>query len=368
MATYELSTRQSIYALSSGDTLDLLSLGDVSRGVQFFIIADGSATISPYLTEQINFNAANLSITEGEYVLISAGPGSTWYVIASTSTSDGGGGSNPFAGTAVLITDESIEVNDEDSVVYLNMNTPGLSITLPSTTTNGRTLVFILKDGVEDIQLLTQGSNTFANGATSANVFCKNLGTIDGTGAGATFILTYNSEEDIWYQSGGTYGVTGSSGIFVDRGSNGLIFTSNSGHVYQILVSEASPTDSNAIVIQDPGNIVTQLGLVDHNGGISGSLPTWTTGPTIGGYLRFNSSLEAGAKRQGTATLSSGTATVTTTAITATSQVFLTHKGTGTVGNIGSLYLGTVNAGTNFQIKSTNGSDNDAVFWMVVEP
>lgn len=68
----------------------------------------------------------------------------------------------------------------------------------------------------------------------------------------------------------------------------------------------------------------------------------------------------------GAATLSAGTATVTTTAITANSRVFLTNQdGTGP---IGMPYISARTAGTNFVISSTNVLDASKIAWLIVEP
>lgn len=68
----------------------------------------------------------------------------------------------------------------------------------------------------------------------------------------------------------------------------------------------------------------------------------------------------------GQATMTSGAVTVSTTAVTASSIIFLTHAGTGITTNFGHLYVGTITAGTSFQIKSTGASDNDKVNWRIV--
>lgn len=69
----------------------------------------------------------------------------------------------------------------------------------------------------------------------------------------------------------------------------------------------------------------------------------------------------------GTATLSSGVVTVSTTAVTANSRIFITDNG-GTITNIGSLYISARTAGTSFVITSTNVLDASTVAWMIVEP
>ncbi len=65
------------------------------------------------------------------------------------------------------------------------------------------------------------------------------------------------------------------------------------------------------------------------------------------------------------AVLAAGVVTISTTAVTASSVVQLTHKGINTT-NLGTLYLGTVTAGTSFQIKSSNAADTDTVCWQIL--
>lgn len=69
----------------------------------------------------------------------------------------------------------------------------------------------------------------------------------------------------------------------------------------------------------------------------------------------------------GTVTLSSGTATVSTTKITANSRIFLTVEG-GTLTNVGSSYVSARTAGTQFVISSTNILDAANVAWLLIEP
>lgn len=69
----------------------------------------------------------------------------------------------------------------------------------------------------------------------------------------------------------------------------------------------------------------------------------------------------------GTATLSAGTVTVNTTAVTANSRIFLTVNG-GTLTNVGSTYISARTAGTSFAISSTNVLDASQVAWIIIEP
>ena len=90
----------------------------------------------------------------------------------------------------------------------------------------------------------------------------------------------------------------------------------------------------------------------------------------VDGHLAVNTSgytlkLRAGSNPAvGTATLSSGTVTVNTTAVTANSKIFLTYKN---CSNCGTLYKGTITAGTSFVIQSSNASDASQVDWWILE-
>lgn len=66
----------------------------------------------------------------------------------------------------------------------------------------------------------------------------------------------------------------------------------------------------------------------------------------------------------GAATLAAGTVTVATTAVRATSKVFLTRAVTG--GTTGDLRVGTITAGVSFVINSSSVLDTSTVNWMVV--
>lgn len=68
----------------------------------------------------------------------------------------------------------------------------------------------------------------------------------------------------------------------------------------------------------------------------------------------------------GTATLAGGTATVSTTKITASSRVFLTAQSTG--GTPGALRVSARTAGTSFTITSSSGTDTSTVGWLIMEP
>jgi hypothetical protein len=70
--------------------------------------------------------------------------------------------------------------------------------------------------------------------------------------------------------------------------------------------------------------------------------------------------------KMGLATLAAGTVVVSTTAVTATSRIFLTAQTTG--GTAGALRVSARTAGTSFTITSTSATDTSTVAWMIVNP
>jgi hypothetical protein len=70
--------------------------------------------------------------------------------------------------------------------------------------------------------------------------------------------------------------------------------------------------------------------------------------------------------KSGTATLVAGTVTVTNSAVTAASRIWLTTLTPG--GTRGALWIDAVTAGTSFVVKSTNGADTSVIAYRMDEP
>lgn len=68
----------------------------------------------------------------------------------------------------------------------------------------------------------------------------------------------------------------------------------------------------------------------------------------------------------GTATLVAGTVTVSTTAVTSSSKIFLTDATTGALTNIGTPTVGTIVNGTSFVINSSNILDTSNINWFII--
>ncbi len=72
--------------------------------------------------------------------------------------------------------------------------------------------------------------------------------------------------------------------------------------------------------------------------------------------------------KQGTATLSGGTVTVSTTAVTASSRIWLTVQSLGTVAVPKAVGVTTVTASTSFVITSADATDTSVIAWQITEP
>lgn len=70
--------------------------------------------------------------------------------------------------------------------------------------------------------------------------------------------------------------------------------------------------------------------------------------------------------RAGVGTLTAGTATIATNAVTGSCLIFLTDT-SGTVTNVGSLTVSAKTAGTSFTVTSTNAADTSTFSWLIVE-
>lgn len=179
--------------------------------------------------------------------------------------------------------------------------------------TTGGTLIFTYDPDTGAITL---------NGAL-VNISVLNAGTIKSSTFAGTF--TNNS-----LSNGGTY-------------NNGVFGTP----------SIVGGTYSNAVLT------IPSLTGGTYNQAILGS-PTITTG-TITDKL----TVLAGANKSiGKGTLAAGIATISTTIAGVASNIFLTPISSGA--NLGILSVGTINAGTNFVVNSSNILDTDSFNWWVI--
>ncbi len=101
---------------------------------------------------------------------------------------------------------------------------------------------------------------------------------------------------------------------------------------------------------------------------------TFTGNQTFSGHVKIVTAgygifiKEGSNARMGTATLSSGTATVSTTAVSEASRIFLTIQSLGTVTSPKSIAVTDRVAGTSFTITSSDATDTSVIAWMIVDP
>ena len=80
---------------------------------------------------------------------------------------------------------------------------------------------------------------------------------------------------------------------------------------------------------------------------------------SVGGTVNFKNNLVVGG-----GSLTAGSVVIATTAVTANSKIYLTF--TGFSGSTGFLRVGTIVAGTSFQVVSSNGGDTGSFSWLVI--
>jgi hypothetical protein len=126
----------------------------------------------------------------------------------------------------------------------------------------------------------------------------------------------------------------------------------------QIAITSSTTAKINAsLAIVDGTQGTGKVFVSDANG--TGS---WSSAPT---FSKLNITTGSNAT-VGTSTLSGGTVTVSTTAVTASSKIFLTDATTGALTNIGTPTVGTVTAGVSFVINSSNVLDTSNINWLII--
>lgn len=215
--------------------------------------------------------------------------------------------------------------------------------------------------------LITSGAIT----ATSCNFRCA----LDLQSGGDLRFSACEFDDNVTLGAGVTAGYF--SGCQFDSGATQAI-TMNSAN--DILIFSSSITSSNNPSIGGTGAGTLQLSSVsfESDNNIAGTVTIGggdtRTGSleTIDGGIKVNTvgsglDIAEGANaRQGTATLVGGTLVVPTTAVTATSRIFLTSQIDG--GTPGFLRVSATIVGASFTILSSNALDTSTVAWLIMEP
>lgn len=180
----------------------------------------------------------------------------------------------------------------------------------------------------------------------------------------------------VWTALGGGGAVVSTINNLPPTGGNITI----AGTASEISVANAGSTVTLSLpnAITAPGSITATTTLTATLGNIkatNGNLVLNTAGNKIVS-TSVASTTAAGANSFGTVTLVGGTATVSTTAVTANSIIFLTRMSVGATGNnsLGILSIGTITATTSFVINAwettsattLESTDVSVIGWMIV--
>jgi hypothetical protein len=181
---------------------------------------------------------------------------------------------------------------------------------------------------------------------------------------------------DKTWESPGTIGsTTANTGRFTNLTTTGTI-TAGGNNTFNSGSSTFSPNNAN-IVISPTGT-----GTFTVNPATTGSFNNVNIGATTPRTGKFTTleatsgvnistagmglTVKSGANAKiGTATLAAGTVTVSTTAVTANSNIFVSSNADG--GTPGWVKVNNVVAGTSFDIVSSDALDTSTVAWMIVE-
>lgn len=183
------------------------------------------------------------------------------------------------------------------------------------------------------------------------------------TDAGAYVKPSTNGDTIRAYTSDGTsYGdisISG-SGNMVLEASGAYIYFNDSAYVPGILFQGSS----SATLINNGTRLNMTGGIIFNNDTtIESQLNIKCTVAGGGLYVKEGSNAT-----MGTATLSGGTATVSTTKVTASSRIQLTTQSLGTVAVPMAIAVTGRSAGTSFTITSADVTDTSVVAWVIVEP
>lgn len=154
--------------------------------------------------------------------------------------------------------------------------------------------------------------------------------------------------------------IAGGSGSIVDvDGTTNQVNVSNVGGVATVSLPTA---------LVAPGSVTATTSLTATLGNITatnGNLVLTAAGNKVV-HTSMGTTSAAGANSAGTVALVAGTVVVSTTAVTANSQIHLTCQALGTVTAPSALAVTAKSAGTSFTILASQNTDTSTIFWEIV--
>lgn len=331
-----------------------VSIGTASNGTALLTIAAGTATAgtAPFKLT----GGTNLSVTEA--------------------------GAMEFDGTHLYFT-----IANAGTRYQLDQQSGGITIGT-STITGGSTGNVLYNNAGVVGEMTTTGSGTVLALATSPILVTPNIGVATATSLQFNATTTNGNLLVAGLGTGlsgslstGQY-ITGGNNIQFRvgyRGSTSTVATAGA-DVFAVAIGDNTYTEAVSGVSALAGGLYVKTQTVTNGTGTTtdfqnvyiGDAPAsvatnnWAlnTGSTkIRGKLSITTGSNASA---GSVALVGGTATVSTTSVTASSLIFLTDATTGALTNIGNPTVGTIVAGTSFVINSTNVLDTSTVNWWII--
>lgn len=245
---------------------------------------------------------------------------------------------------------------------------------------NNSTIFFEKADGtlLPFVSMSSSDVLTIINGSSAESLLPSVTATYDIGSSSFKYRDFYLSRNAL---IGGTLGVTGSTTIADLTATSGVFSTtlgvtglSTLAALTQVGTSNINASGSGVSTIGTGGTGAVAIGNTTGKTAITGDLTT-TSGNVVVATLGKGFQLKEGSNaKAGTSTLSSGTVTVSTTAVTANSRILLSRQSVGASSGIGSLSVGTVTAGTSFVINSLAAAgtvlvtDLSVVYWAIIEP
>lgn len=331
--------------------------------------------------------------TTGALQVASTGLGTSGFVLTSNGSSALPSWKSITAENAITTVDgDSGSMTPTAGVVTVSGGTTGLTTSASSSTMDltGTLVVANGGTGAATLTGLLTGNGTSAVSATAItqyNVLTGGASNAPNSVApsatsGVPVISQGAAAQPIFgtaVVAGGGTGATTLTGVLTGNGTSAV--TANAITQHGVLIAGASNAVANLAVAATGTVLAGSTGADPAFTGspsVSGSVTAGTTlTATLGDITATNGNLvlgTAGNKLRITtgsnasigtsAAMTAGSITISTTAVTASSIIFLTHATT--AGTLGNLYVGTITAGTSFVINSSSNTDTSTVNWLII--
>jgi len=257
-------------------------------------------------------------------------------------------------GNLYKLTSAGVETAFSATTGDINQGGNSFGTTMTIGTNDAFTLAFET-NGVTNGSVTSAGAWTLgATGFTGTHTFNANVVRIlPGSGVDSTIAAKADNA--------GSLALAGASGA----ANGGVIILNGNSHASKANIIEFQTAASGRGTISAAGlwTIGTAAGTQAHvvNGSLEVSSDLKVTTAGKGLFVKEGSNA-----KMGVSTLVAGTVTVATTAVTASSRIFLTSQSDG--GTPGFQRITTRTALTSFVITSSNGADTSVIAWMIVEP